>query len=88
MLAAMEQSYDMEAEIDAKNLKEYIDQLIEELPPQRKLIFTLSRNEHLSHKEIAERLAISEKTVENQISAAIRFLRKNVQLLSIFLLFQ
>lgn len=86
MLAAMEESYDMEAEIDAKNLREYIDQLIADLPPQRKLIFTMSRNENMSYKEIAEKLNISEKTVENQISSAIKFLKQNLILLSSFLL--
>jgi RNA polymerase sigma factor len=35
----------------------------------------LSRHEHLSYKEIAERLSISEKTVETQLSRALRFLR-------------
>ncbi len=88
MLAAMEQSYDMEAEIDAKNLREYIDQLIADLPPQRKLIFTMSRNENMSYKEIAEKLNISEKTVENQISSAIKYLKQNLILLSSFLLMQ
>lgn len=88
MLAAMEQSYDMEAEIDAKNLREYIDQLIADLPPQRKLIFTMSRNENMSYKEIAEKLSISEKTVENQISSAIKYLKQNLILLSSFLLMQ
>ena len=84
----MEQSYDMEAEIDAKNLREYIDQLIADLPPQRKLIFTMSRNENMSYKEIAEKLSISEKTVENQISSAIKYLKQNLILLSSFLLMQ
>ncbi len=88
MLAAMEQSYDMEAEIDAKNLREYIDQLIADLPPKRKLIFTMSRNENMSYKEIAEKLNISEKTVENQISSAIKYLKQNLILLSSFLLMQ
>ena len=67
--------------IDARTLNQEAQEAL------RKQIVRL-RKAGRSHKEIAERLAISEKTVENQISAAIRFLRKNVQLLSIFLLFQ
>jgi len=62
------ESFDLESEIDANDLKSYIDLLIEEMPPRRKEIFILSRKEHLSYKEIAERLSISDRTVEKQIS--------------------
>lgn len=86
VLSAMEQSYDMEAEIDTQNLREYIDQLIAELPPQRQLIFNMSRKKQMSYREIAEQLNISEKTVENQIGSAIKFLKHNLILLSTFLL--
>mgnify|MGYP006350679919 FL=1 len=85
VLSTLEQSYDMEAEIEANNLREYIDQLISDLPPQRQLIFNMSRKENLSYKEIAAQLNISEKTVENQISSAIKFLRQNLILLTVFL---
>lgn len=85
VLSAIEETYTIEEEIDAKNLREYIDQLIAELPPQRQLIFNLSRKEYKSYKEIAVQLNLSEKTVEHQISEAIKFLRKNIVLLSHFL---
>lgn len=64
-----------EERIDAESLREYINSLIEELPPSRREIFRLSRHEHLSYREIAERLSISEKTVETQVNRALRFLR-------------
>lgn len=86
VLSALEETYDIEGEIDAKNLREYIDQLIEELPPQRRLVFNLSRKEYKSYKEIALQLNISEKTVERHINEAIRFLKKNLILLSYFLM--
>ncbi len=85
VIAALESSYDIEEEIEARNLSEYIDTLIDELPTRRREIFNLSRKEHLSYKEIAERLSISEKTVENQISEALKYLRKNICLLVLFL---
>ncbi|MDL2221466.1 RNA polymerase sigma-70 factor [Parabacteroides sp. OttesenSCG-928-N08] len=85
VLQAMEDSYDMESEIEARDLQAYIDQLIEELPPRRREIFLLSRKEQKSYREIAELLQISEKTVENQISEALKFLRKNVVMLCYFL---
>jgi RNA polymerase sigma-70 factor (ECF subfamily) len=45
------------------------------LPPQRRLIFLLHRNERLSYKEIASQLNISPKTVENHIGSALKQLR-------------
>lgn len=85
VLSALESSYDLDAEIDARNLSEYIDRLIEELPPQRRLIFQLSRKEYKSYKEISLQLHISEKTVERQINEALKFLKRNLILLTYFL---
>ena len=84
ILSAMEESYDIDAEIDAADLQMFIDRLISELPPQRQTIFNLSRKEHKSYKEIAAELNLSEKTVEHQISAALKFLKKNVLMLTFF----
>lgn len=84
VLAALEEPYDVEEEIETHNLQEYIDRLIDELPPRRREIFNLSRKEQKSYKEIALLLNISEKTVENQISEALKFLKKNVTLILLF----
>lgn len=78
----------MEEKIDADSLRLYIDNLIEQLPLSRKEIFKLSRREHLSNKEIAIRLSISEKTVETQLYRSLRFLKdklSNDYLLAILL---
>lgn len=48
---------------------------VENLPPDMKKIFLLSRQEHLSTIEIAQKLSLSPQTVKNQISNAIRRLR-------------
>lgn len=85
VLSAMETSYDIEDEIVACDLSEYIDQLIAELPEKRQEIFNLSRKEHKSYKEIALLLNISEKTVENQISKALKYLKWNISLLVLFI---
>ena len=53
------------------------------LPPQQKLIFTLSRHEGLSHKEIADQLNISPNTVKNHIVTAVRTLREFIRKSSI-----
>lgn len=67
-----------EENIDAESLREYIDTLIEQLPSARKEIFQLSRRWHLSNKEIATRLSISEKTVETQLYRALRFIKQKL----------
>lgn len=67
-----------EEKIDADSLRLYIDKLIEQLPFSRKEIFKLSRRDHLSNKEIAIRLSISEKTVETQLYRSLRFLKQKL----------
>jgi len=61
--------------LELKQLKETIDKFVFELPERCQEIFNLSRNEHLSNKEISNKLGISEKTVENQINRALKPLR-------------
>ena len=60
----------IEKEINAEVEKE-----IQNLPPKMKEVFELSRKADLSHKEIAETLNISDKTVKKQISNAIKLLK-------------
>lgn len=72
------ESYSVEDEVAAYDLKKYIDNLIEKMPPKRKVIFNMSRKDNLTYKQIAEQLDISEKTVENHIHEAIRFLKQNI----------
>jgi len=58
-----------------QELNRMLDKIVGELPEQRKKIYLLSREEGLSHKEIAEKLNISVKTVENQITLALKAIR-------------
>jgi len=60
------------------SLYQYITELVNQLPERRKEIFIKSRFEGLSIKEIAEELKISHKTVENQLTDALRFIRTNL----------
>jgi len=68
----------VEKEIEYKMLEEQINRLIEQLPPARRNIYTLSRVKNLPNKEIAALLAISENTVESQLNKATQFMRKNL----------
>lgn len=65
-------SIEADSMIDTDNLEEKIRGAIEKLPVKCKEIFLLSREQNLSYKQIAERLQISVKTVENQISIALK----------------
>lgn len=49
------------------------------LPPQKKRIFTMSREEGSSYKEIADRLQLSKNTVENHMVAALRLMKNHMQ---------
>lgn len=51
-------------------------QLIDELPPRCKEIFVKSKLEETKYKDIAVEMDISVKTVENQMSKALKYLRK------------
>jgi RNA polymerase sigma-70 factor (ECF subfamily) len=68
-----------EKEIDKKLLEEYIDTLVDKLPPKRRAIFILSRKEGLSNKKISEQLQISESTIETQLSKALSFMKSQLQ---------
>jgi len=63
-------------ELEVKELKYFITQLIQELPEKCREVFLLSRDEHLSHKQISQKLGISEKTVNDHITRALKKLRE------------
>lgn len=71
-------SVDTEEQIDYDFTLEQIEHLIEQLPPKQKTIFLKSRKEGKSTREIAEEMHLASGTVDNHISAAIKFLRKHV----------
>lgn len=56
----------------------FFEKTIESLPPRRKLVFRLSREEGLSHKEIAKRLGISVYTVQEYISETLGCFKFNL----------
>jgi len=63
-------------EIEAQELEKLIDLAIDQLPERCRLVFVLSRFHNMAYKQIADELNISVKTVENQISKALKYLRQ------------
>ena len=66
-------------EIFYKDLDEKIDEIVTSLPPQQQKIFNFRRFEGLSHEEIAEKLSLSVRTVENQIYRVTKILKHNFE---------
>lgn len=81
-----------EAETDymvrTKELQAIIEAEVAKLPAKMREVFELSRKHHLSHKEIANELGLSEKTVKNQVNNALKILRGKLGLMAyLYLLF-
>ena len=62
-------------EIQFHELNTKLQALLNELTPRQREIFQLSRNEGLSHREIAEKLDISVNTVKNHMVSILNYLR-------------
>lgn len=70
--------------LEMKELQHQMNEMIDNLPEKCQLIFKMSRNNGLSSREIANELNLSHRTVETQISKAIRTLKgalKNINAL-------
>lgn len=65
----------VDLKLDEKELISLVEEEVAKLPPQMRLIFEMSRNLELSHKEIASELNISSHTVRTQVRNALRILR-------------
>ena len=58
-----------------KEVQQLIASVIGNMPPKMQEVFQLSRREHLSHREIATRLGISEETVKKHIQHALQLIK-------------
>lgn len=76
----------LEKNIEAKDLVKVIEKVVGNLPPRTKEIYRLSRNEYKSISEIAEMLHLSDQTVKNQLTRALKFLRTSLGKLSVIMM--
>ena len=64
--------------IDLNESQNLLNELVDNLAPQQKLIYKLTREEGMSHDEIAHRLNISKNTVKNHLVKTLKYLRDNM----------
>lgn len=69
---------DTEETIIGNEAVQLLNQGIELLPPQQKLVYTLCREEGLKYAQVAEKLSLSPLTVKTHMQQALRFLRNYV----------
>jgi len=72
-----------DAVLDSRQRQKLVQKAMQELSPRCREVFTLHRFEDLTYKEIAKRLSISPKTVENHVAKAILHLRKSLSHLNV-----
>lgn len=93
LLEQIEQmAYSAEDHKFASELTSHIDQFVDQLPETMRSCYSLSKNEGKKNGEIADILNISEKTVRNNVSEALKRLRLSLQnshpeLLTVFVIF-
>ena len=66
-------------ELEGDELQRIVNQTIDKLPQKCRMIFKLCRIEKIPHKEVAEQLGISTKTIENQMTKALKILKSAIQ---------
>lgn len=63
----------------ASDLQLLVDMVVEQMPDQRRVVYKMSREQGLSNSEIAEKIGVTKKTVENHINSALKALRSVIK---------
>jgi len=79
-----QESYSPDEALYARELSYLVAHMVAAMPPQRKAVFELSRGQGLRNSEIAARLNLAPKTVENHLNLALRDIRKAIGLMMVF----
>ncbi|HWW38834.1 RNA polymerase sigma-70 factor [Pedobacter sp.] len=79
-----EGEYITDDQLRAKEMLAVIEKEVALLPPKMRVMFEMSRNEGMSHKEIAAQLGVSELTVKKQVSNSVKILKGKLKLFSVF----
>jgi RNA polymerase sigma-70 factor (ECF subfamily) len=73
-------------QIEASDLQLLIDMVVANMPSQRQTVYRMSREEGLTNDQIAEKLGLQKKTVENHLNLALGDIRKVLNLVILFLM--
>ncbi len=65
--------------LEFNELKEKVDLAVKNLPEHCRIVFEMSRNEELKNREIAEKLGVTQKTIEAHLTKALKLLRKELK---------
>ncbi len=75
--------------LSGRETQKLINEAVQQLPPQQRIVFQLSKQNDLSYEEIARQMHLSKNTVRNHLAEAMKtirfFLRSAAGLLSLFL---
>ena len=85
VIDSLKTSNSTEEWLKEKELNQAISDELKNIPDRCREIFYFSRFQHLSNKEIADRFGISVRTVETQISKALKHLRANLEISTLIL---
>ena len=72
------ESSNLERELDRKEWRLQLSQVINKLPARRREIYRLFKEEGMSYQSIGEKLHISSKTVDSQLAKAVKTIRKEI----------
>lgn len=75
---AKETAFEGEDNISQQEVLHFIREAVSQLTPLQKTIFVMSREQGLKLADIAQQLDLSEQTVKNRITEAMRFLREEI----------
>lgn len=75
---AIDHSENPEQYAQRKQTDEYLTQAIDQLPPQRRMIYELCRNHGYTYKEAAKKLGIKDTTVNSQMVKALKSIRQYI----------
>jgi RNA polymerase sigma-70 factor (ECF subfamily) len=74
-----EKAMEINTSLEAEELEKEIEFGIQSLPEKCRMVFELNRSEGLKYAQIAEKMGISVKTVEAQMSKALSVLREHLR---------
>lgn len=77
-----------EERLFVRELQSIINQTVSQMSPQRQRVYRMSREEGLSNEEIAHRLGLNKRTVENHLTASLAILRKVIYLIFVLNIFK